>query len=309
MNGLAWCVTACLLVAAVRAAGGEKETLSVLPPKAGQTLLTDYLLAQCQKCFDARRAEVAKITKPEQVLARQKKIRAAWLEAVGPFPKKTPLNARIVGTLDRDGYRLEKVIYESRPNHHVTASLYIPTTGKPPYPAVLVPCGHSGNGKAYTEYQKVPILMARHGMVALCYDPFGQGERYQILDPNGKRTAGPCTEHTLADIGARLVGWGAASYRIWDGIRSIDYLVSRPEVDPKRIGCTGNSGGGTMTSYLMATDERIWAAAPSGYITTSSGSSAPAAPRTASRTSRARWPTASSTPTTSCFAPRGPRSC
>ena len=184
------------------------------------------------------------------------------------MPERTPLNARVVGTLDRPAYRIEKILYESRPGHHVTANLYVPKAGKPPYPGVLVPCGHSNNGKAMEAYQSISILLASHGFVALIYDPIGQGERIQTFGDNGKPAASGTGEHTLIDIGAQLVGRSTAQYRIWDGIRSIDYLCSRPEVDSNRIGCTGNSGGGTLTSYLMATDERIAAAAPSCYLTT-----------------------------------------
>ena len=267
MQGIGWLVVACLAVAAVRAAGGETEMLTVLPPKSGGDLLRQHLLAECQKHFDARRAEVEALKTPEQIVARQKRQKAAWLEAIGPFPEKTPLHPKIVGTLDRETYRIEKVIYESRPHHHVTGNVFVPTKGKGPFPGVLVPCGHSHNGKAAGPYQGAAALLAKHGFVALCYDPFGQGERLQTLDAKGKPLARGTGEHTLVDIGARLVGLGATNYRIWDGIRSIDYLCSRPDVDPTRIGCTGNSGGGTMTSYLMITDERIFAAAPSCYIT------------------------------------------
>jgi len=256
-----------LVVAAVRASGGAKEDLSVLPSKNGRGMLHAYLLKECQKCFDARRKAVEAIKTPEQFYERQKKLRADWVAALGGLPKRASLNSRVVGRLDRKDYRIEKVIYESRPNHHVTANLYIPKAGKPPYPAVLVPSGHSRNAKAASYNQACCILAATHGMVALAYDPIGQGERMQLLDENGKPLMWGTTEHTLTDIGARLVGWGAAIYRIWDGIRSIDYLATRPEVDPKRIGCTGCSGGGTLTSYLMATDERVAAAAPSCYIT------------------------------------------
>jgi len=269
MHWLGWCAAVLVVFASVRASAAEapKEDLNVLPEETRGGMLRNYLLGECKKCFDARRAAVEALDSPERIIERQKKQYADWIAANGLFPERSSLNPRTVGTIDCDGYRIEKVIYESRPNHHVTANLYIPKEGKPPYPAVLVPCGHSKNGKASGAYQSISILLAKHGFVVLCYDPIGQGERCQLLDENGKPKIWGTTEHTLTDIGARLCGWGAATYRIWDGVRSIDYLVSRPEVDAERIGCTGNSGGGTMTSYLMITDKRIYAAAPSCYIT------------------------------------------
>jgi cephalosporin-C deacetylase-like acetyl esterase len=253
---------------AAPAPAAAKEDLTVLPPEKAGAALPDYLLAECGKCLEARRKAVAAIEKPEQVLERQKAVRAEWMAAVALPKDRTPLNPRTVATLDREGYRIEKVIYESRPGHHVTANLYLPKDAAPPLPGVLIPCGHDQNAKAAPAYQSVAIDLAMHGFAVLCYDPIGQGERIQTpLDEKGKPVVWGTQEHTLADIGARLVGWCAATYRIWDGIRSLDYLASRPEVDPNRLGCTGNSGGGTMTAYLMTTDERILAAAPSCYIT------------------------------------------
>jgi cephalosporin-C deacetylase-like acetyl esterase len=235
------------------------------PPDA--TTLHRFLLKKCGEHFDARRKEVAALKTPEQVRLRQERLRRHFLEALGDLPPKTPLNARVVGRKQCDGYMLERVLYESRPDHHVTANLYLPD-GKGPFPGVLMPCGHSANGKAAEAYQRACILMAKNGLAVLCYDPIGQGERVQLLDRLGKPAVkGSTTEHTLAGIGALLVGRETATYRIWDGIRSLDYLASRPEVDAKRLGCTGNSGGGTMTAYLMALDDRILAAAPSCYIT------------------------------------------
>src|SRR6185503_7813461 len=230
-------------------------------------MLYAHLQAECAKEFDARRKAVAAIKTPEELKKRQETLRAKFIEALGGYPEKTPLNARVVGTLNGDGFRVEKVIYESRPNHHVTGALYIPE-GKGPFPGVLVPCGHSDKGKAEEAYQRICQLLVRNGMAVLCYDPIGQGERMQLLNEDGKPAIrGNTTEHTMSGIGALLVGWSCASFRIWDGIRSIDYLAGRPEIDPKRLGCTGNSGGGTMTAYLMALDDRIYAAAPSCYIT------------------------------------------
>jgi cephalosporin-C deacetylase-like acetyl esterase len=268
MNALAWGPTLVLLAVAVGAAGAaEGEDLNVLPAGAGREMLRQYLLGECGKCFEARRKGVAALDTPEKIVERQKRQRADWIAANGLFPDRTPLAPRVTGILDRADYRVEKVLYESRPNHHVTANLYVPKGGQPPYPGVLMPCGHSDNGKADKGYQSLALLLVRHGFVVLSYDPIGQGERCQLLGDDGKPVIRGVTEHTLTDLGARLVGWGAATYRIWDGIRSLDYLASRPEVDENRLGCTGNSGGGTMTSYLMVTDDRILAAAPSCYIT------------------------------------------
>ncbi len=250
-----------------------------------------YLMNRMHRALDRRRSEYEKLKTPEQLTDYQRRMQQFFVDAVGGYPQRTPLNPQIVGKEDRDGYRIEKIIYESRPKHFVTAILYLPDAvpptardavpptardavppaardAVPPYPGVLVPCGHSTNGKAEEAYQRASILLARNGMAALCYDPIEQGERYQLLDENGKPRVGGTTAHCLVGTGSVLLGRNTAGFRIWDGIRGIDYLQSRPEIDPKRIGCTGNSGGGTITSYLMALDERIVCAAPSCYLTT-----------------------------------------
>jgi dienelactone hydrolase len=229
-------------------------------------MLHRYLLGQAWRQFDARRRAIAANKTPEDIAKRRDALRAFFLASLGDLPERTPLNAQVASTLRRDGYRVEKVIFESRPQHHVTANFYVPD-GKPPYPGVLLPCGHSDNGKAYEQYQRVAILLARNGMAVLCFDPVGQGERYQRLDDHGKPVIRGTSEHTMAGIGALLIGRQEASYCIWDGLRALDYLAGRSEVDPRRLGCTGNSGGGTLTAYLMALDDRIAVAAPSCYIT------------------------------------------
>src|SRR5262245_35961974 len=125
-----------------------QEPLRVLPDdKETRQMLYRYLQAEAKKHFDARRQVVAKLKTPEDIRKRQAELKAKFLEALGGFPEKTPLNAKVVGTLRGDGFRVEKVIYQSRPNHHVTANLYLPES-KSPVPGVLLPCGHSNNGKA-----------------------------------------------------------------------------------------------------------------------------------------------------------------
>jgi len=235
---------------------------------APEELLQKYLLEQLRPHFANRLKKVSEADTPEKFRNRQTALRKKLLEINGPFPEKTELNETVMRTVKRDGYRIENVIYESRPGHHITANLYIPDGLTGPAPGVLIPCGHSRNGKAAEAYQSISISLVQHGMVAMCYDPIGQGERHQLLDDLGKPSTQGTGEHTLVGVGAWLVGTGTANYRIWDGIRSLDYLASRPEVDSEKLGCTGNSGGGTMTSYLMAFDLRIKAAAPSCYLTT-----------------------------------------
>lgn len=230
-------------------------------------MMERYLMAQAYTALDQRRAAYEALQTPDQIAAYQQRRLSYLRQALGGFPKRTPLNARVVGELPADGYRVEKVIYESQPNHPVTAALYLPD-GDGPHPAVLVPCGHTREGKAAAIYQRVCILLALHGLAALCYDPIGQGERYQVLDEQGQPARPSTTEHTVVGIGSILVGTNAARYRIWDGMRGLDYLQSRPDIDGDNLGCTGNSGGGTLTAYLMALDERITCAAPSCFLTT-----------------------------------------
>jgi len=243
----------------------EPESLDVLDGR-GAGLLEAYLMGIVHQQYVERRKELAAALKsPEATRARNKRLLATYHKMLGPWPEKTPLNATVAGVIPCDGYRIEKVAYESRPHHRVTANLYVPTTGTPPFRAVLVACGHARNAKAYAAYQSACILFARNGLVALIYDPISQGERHQRLTRGQKGTA----NHTHLYMGAMLVGRSVVKYEAWDGIRGIDYLLSRPEVDPhKPIGLTGNSGGGTQATFLMPLDDRILPAAPSCYVMT-----------------------------------------
>ncbi len=260
-----FCIAVLLLLPTALRADEDLSVLTAAAAAPPRKMLHDYLIGECQKHFDARRTVIAALKNSDDVKTRQDALRKQFIDAIGGFPEKTPLNAKVVGTLIRDGYSIEKVVFESRPGHHVTANLYLPA-GKGPFPVVLMPIGHSNNGKA--SFQGTATLLTKNGMAAFPYDPISQGERKQLLDEKGKPfIANMTAEHTLIGVGALLAGGSTAGYRIWDGMRAIDYLVSRPDIDGKRIGCTGCSGGGTLTSYLMALDERILAAAPSCYIT------------------------------------------
>jgi pimeloyl-ACP methyl ester carboxylesterase len=257
---------ALLILGRVRDTAVEQELTVLSPEDRPRKMLNTWLVAESEKLFAERRKALAALKTPVDVRKRQEDLRAKFLEVLGGFPERTPLHPRITGTLQRDGYHIEKVIYEVRPDHHVTANFYLPE-GKGPFPGVLFPLGHYDNPKPAEEYQRTCILLAKNGIAALTYDPIGQGERYQLLDPDGKPRARGTSEHTLSDVGALLVGTCSAQYFVWEGIRGLDYLASRPEIDPKRLGCMGNSGGGTMTAYLMALDERVACAVPNCFIT------------------------------------------
>ncbi len=165
---------------------------------------------------------------------------------------------------------MEKVIFESRPKFFVTANLYLPKERKGgKVPGVVGSCGHSNNGKCAEAYQSFAQGLARLGTACLIFDPIGQGERSQYVDAAGTLLIkGSTTEHNHAGNQMELVGEFLGSWRAWDGIRALDYLLSRPEIDPRHVGITGNSGGGTMSTWLIGLERRWTMGAPACFVTT-----------------------------------------
>ena len=221
--------------------------------------LERYLVRLANDARGRRKRVIDAISTRQEVLDRQKMVVAElWKMLGGPF-ERTPLNARVTGIIERPGYRIEKLTFESRPRLYVTVNLYVPAgTGR--HPAILGPLGHSVNGKAWPSYQKLFSNLARKGYVVLAYDPFGQGERIEYPGTRSGQSAisgGGTGEHEYAGRRLILLGANFSLFRAWDGIRGIDYLLTRAEVDPERIGCCGQSGGGTMTQFLAALDSRI----------------------------------------------------
>ena len=220
--------------------------------------LQRYLVRLASEARARRQKIISAISTRQQVLDRQKAVvQELWTMLGGPL-ERGPLNPRVTGVVERPGYRIEKLYFESRPRLYVTANLYVPArAGR--RPAILGPLGHSQNGKAWPSYQKLFTNLARKGYVVLAYDPFGQGER---IEYPGARTGvsalgGGTSEHEHAGRRLILLGANFGLFRAWDGIRGIDYLLTRPEVDPERLGCCGQSGGGTLTQFLAALDDRI----------------------------------------------------
>jgi cephalosporin-C deacetylase-like acetyl esterase len=215
-----------------------------------------------QQQLQARETEVAAVGSVADAERRKVIVRRKLLDALGGLPDYTgPLNARITGQIQADGYVIEKVIYESLPGYYVTANLYRPNQpGR--YPAVLLQAGHTQEGKA--EPQLLAANLALKGFVSLAFDPMGQGEREQTYSPHLKAPAAGWSsiEHMQAGAQSSLAGEGVGRYFIWDAKRSIDYLISRPDVDPARIGAAGCSGGGALTTFIGALDSRLKAVIP-----------------------------------------------
>lgn len=258
-------VTVCLFCIQPMSA---QDTIILTEDQRASGGLYSHLQQQAYAALDRRSEVYEQLETPEQIDAYQKKLRAFFIKQLGGLPERTPLNARTVRTINADGYRIENVIFDSQPNHHITANLYLPDAASA-VPGVVVSSGHSRTAKTAEYNQRFGIMMARQGMAALCFDPIGQGERSQILGADGQpQYQGTTTEHFMIGVGSILVGRNTARYRVWDAMRAIDYLASRPEVDSDRIGFTGCSGGGTLTSYVMALDDRVACAAPACYLTT-----------------------------------------
>jgi len=231
-------------------------------------VLDDYV-DKVRRIHQERKARLSRITTCRQAEAYQQEVREVIAGAFSLRPPKTELNARVTGVVERSAYRIEKVTFESRPGCMVTANLYIPRGLEEPAPCVLGTCGHMQEGKAGDLYQGFSQRLAHAGFVVLIYDPINQGERDQYHGLSGREAVGGCCQaHNMMGKQLELLGEFFGMWRAWDGIRALDYLLGRPEVDQTRVGLTGNSGGGTMTTWLWAIEDRFTMAAPGCFVTT-----------------------------------------
>jgi len=231
--------------------------------------LKQHIYRRSEAAFAAGDAARDAITTRAMIEVRQQEIRSFLLQSLGGLPPlDTPLNARVVGTVAAAGFRIEKIIFESRPGNYVTANLYLPDNISEPRGAVLFLCGHHEQAKHADEYQMVCRHLVHAGLIVLAQDPIGQGERFSYYEPAlGTTTVGWGTgEHEYTGLQCWPLCDGIARYFLHDAMRSIDYLRSRREVDGDRIGVTGNSGGGTQTCLMMLADTRIAAAAPATFL-------------------------------------------
>ena len=248
----AWCT--------VKAGDSFSAKDLIVLEESANTMMRDYLTALVDAQFARRNEMLAKLSTAEDWDQHAEYIRKSMLAWTGPFPPRTPLRPRVMGKIERQTYTVEKILFESRPGFLVSANLYLPRTCTGRRPAILNVIGHSPAGKATEKVQRRSIAQARKGFVAFTIDAIGQGER-KIRD-YALYGQPPGNAHQVIGTQAFLAGTHVFSFMVWDVIRAVDYLVSRPEVDPNLIGCTGCSGGGMMTTYLLPFEPRITVAVP-----------------------------------------------
>ena len=227
----------------------------------------NHLTRQAEVYYHTRDKQIARLRTKSDWQKRQQFVKDKLKEIIGPFPKKEALNPEITGIIQKEGYRIEKVIYESVPGFYETGCLYIPDNLKGKAPAILNVFGHDQASFREEYYQVIITNLVKKGMIVFAIDPLGQGEHVQYYDPEIKFSAigYSVIEHEYMGNVSFLSGVSSAKYFIWDGIRAIDYLLTRKEVDPERLGATGFSGGGTVSAYLGAFDERLKVVVPCSW--------------------------------------------
>lgn len=265
MPSISWTISRRELLASAAGLALTPKALraEIVEPAPG--MLPGYLAARLNAVAARWKQQIASIQSGDEASARNRFVRGKERELLGNWPQKTPLEARVVKSTERPGYRIENVMYQSRPDFWVTANLYVPTKGAGPYPGILALSGHYDPGRFYPDYQLAFRNLVENGFVVLAFDPIGQGERRHFWNPATNapelgqmgRGSGATTEHSLAAHVLEPLGENINQYFVWDGMRSLDYLLSRPEVDPRRVGAAGHSGGGTATMYLGCLDERL----------------------------------------------------
>ena len=225
----------------------------------------EWMNRTAQQQLDKRETAIAAIHTVAEAERRKKWVRETLLDILGGLPDyHGPLNARITGHIEAEGFTIEKVLFETLPGFFVPADVYRPVqAGR--YPGVLLQSGHTQEGKA--EPQRLAANLALKGFVALAFDPIGQGEREQTYDPQlqGPLAGWSVPEHIQAGAQSILIGEAAGRYFIWDAMRALDYLASRADVDVTRIGAAGCSGGGALTTFVAALDSRIKAVIPACF--------------------------------------------
>lgn len=251
----------------------EKENLNVFQQwitwNNSGSLLVNHLQKEAGKLYVARSEKITMLKTKEDWLKRQEEVKSTLSDIMGEFPKKGPLNVRVTGIIKMDGYRIEKIVYESTPGSYVTGCVFIPNKVNGKIPAVLNVMGHDQEGFRTELYQIIIGNLVKRGIIVLAIDPPGQGEHVQYFDSklNFSSVGYSVVEHCYFSNQCFLSGISSAKYFIWEGMRGIDYLLSRMDVDPGRIGVTGFSGGGCIAPYIAAYDKRVKVLVPCSWPT------------------------------------------
>lgn len=247
----------------------EKNHIEDYPDVADfrQNPFLRYLDSRSDAYLVNRKRTVKAITTQEEALAYQIHIREAFKRCLGPLPECPPGRVEVMNSRSHGDYAVDSVRIESVPGVFITANFYYPTSSASPRPAVLFPCGHSPEGKASPMYVSFGVEAAKNGLCVLIYDPIGQGERRLRSGQPEEGWMSPVDAHCFIDRQMSTVGEHLAPFMVAESVRALDYLLSRPEVDSNRVAVSGNSGGGMMSAYMGAYDDRIHVVAPSCYIT------------------------------------------
>lgn len=240
----------------------EREKLEL------RTMTDRFMRKILDEQYAVRDKELAGVKTWDDWLKIRDRIRKAFADSVGGFPaERTELRPRVEKAFEDDEIRIEKIIYESRPKFYVTANLYLPKrSGGKKVPAIVRVVGHSTRGRLSGYVVTFSEHLARLGYAVLAIDNLGQGERIYINGGHGSRT--PTTNHYFQGAALTLTGFNLAGHMIWDVMRGIDYLETRPEIDMSRVVMTGESGGGTLTSYVAVLEDRLLGAAPVSAVGT-----------------------------------------
>ena len=254
------------------AAGGFSQATA---QSAYGAMLWNYLREYLRILDKRRAAALASLESESDFSGLRDRVRGELSSMWGAFPERTSLTPSHIGTVDAGDHVIERLVFQSRPNLHVTANLYRPADASDQLAAVIFPCGHSAEGKAGATYQRFCALLARNGMAVLTWDPLGQGERQQFFEPGtgASRFRLGSGEHRVLGDRCYLLGLNLMQYRVWDAARALDYLASRPEFDPDRFGIAGQSGGGMVALQFACFDDRIQAAFASCAVASFRGKS------------------------------------
>ncbi|MDG3006742.1 alpha/beta hydrolase family protein [Paludisphaera mucosa] len=245
------------LAALLAAAGGVARADDPIPPELKAYFRTEAERLAARPLLDVRTADDWKAHRPDH----QRQLRE--MLGLDPLPPRTDLKVEVRGVVERPDFVVERLLFQSSPGLYVTANLYRPKVVEKPLPAVLYVCGHAKvekDGVIYgckTHYQHHAAWFAANGYVCLVLDTLQLGEV-------------PGLHHGTYREGMwwwASRGYTPAGVEVWNGIRALDYLTSRPEVDPERLGVTGRSGGGAMSWYLGAVDDRLKVVVPVAGIT------------------------------------------